>query len=166
MGEHFNRKWFFQIPEGALLGDTVTVHLPAVPPLDGRKRKHTWEMIRHPMRCGNSSHCSSRPKVALDIQQEGALTSDIQRDPIDEDIKRKRLDCYRSFQGRSMDPQLCIIEEHSDDERDVSAGPASLNDAPEDRKIQIIHPPLPTERELEAPVTEDERQQHAYEPST
>eukprot|EP00747_Dinoflagellata_sp_TGD_P026956 gnl/TRDRNA2_/TRDRNA2_132288_c0_seq1.p1 gnl/TRDRNA2_/TRDRNA2_132288_c0~~gnl/TRDRNA2_/TRDRNA2_132288_c0_seq1.p1 ORF type:complete len:604 (+),score=100.50 gnl/TRDRNA2_/TRDRNA2_132288_c0_seq1:883-2694(+) len=118
--EHFNRKWFFQIPEGASLGDSVTVFLPAVPPLDSKKRKHNWEVIQHPIRCGSSSHCPLDmlcEPIAADLEN-----WDSQCDGIHEDIKQKRLDCYRSCQGRSMDPQLCTIDE--DDDWDASASAA------------------------------------------
>lgn len=99
--EFFHRECFFQIPEGAALGDTITVTLPAIPPLDSKKRKHAWENVRHPMRCGSSWRCSSSSEDSLD--GDGV--------PIDENVKRQRLDCYRSIQGKSMDSQLCTIAE-------------------------------------------------------
>eukprot|EP00747_Dinoflagellata_sp_TGD_P102061 gnl/TRDRNA2_/TRDRNA2_168544_c0_seq1.p1 gnl/TRDRNA2_/TRDRNA2_168544_c0~~gnl/TRDRNA2_/TRDRNA2_168544_c0_seq1.p1 ORF type:complete len:237 (+),score=18.67 gnl/TRDRNA2_/TRDRNA2_168544_c0_seq1:49-759(+) len=97
----FHREWLYHIPEGAARGDTVTVHLPAVPPLDSKKRKHAWENVRHPIRCGSSSHCLSSSEDFLD--GDSIL--------IDENLKRQRLDCYRSIQGKSMDSPLCTIAE-------------------------------------------------------
>merc|ERR1711865_69225 len=95
---HERKTFEFVVPDGVVPGETLTVSIPRIPPLDAESKEQIFNQLAHPLRW--------RQKEVADGE-----TSTMPIFTCDETRKELRMQHYQSLKGCNMNPTVATIDE-------------------------------------------------------